>query len=392
MSATGFTKGDPQKVARAGDTMTGELILPDSSPDTSLAAASRGYVDNTAASVTAASEIRYVNVTGDTMTGPLTLSAGGIDVDVQEAFSTNVSTGWIHGGVFEISATPNAMDLGAGAGYIVDVVTNPTAPVVTRISVSAQTILLDSNALLRQVTWWLIDSSGNIIQQADKPTNSQRRTHLVIGATLYAFGIIMLRHSQQQVLPQVHNQMLDLMDALGTFIIDGAMASANGANLMINQSAGNMFIRSIRHFVSGVTTDDPHVTPILAQASGATLSHTTQVINSFGALTTTLDVAHYDVGGVVTLIPGGANTSTVFRVWNYPSADPTRQITIQYGQTAYTSLDAAVTAIQSSQHVVNPQNQQNAGFAGWIAAIKSATNLSDPTQARFIKAGRFSTP
>lgn len=45
MAATGYTSGDPRKVDTAGDTMTGDLVLPDSSPDTALSAASRGYVD-----------------------------------------------------------------------------------------------------------------------------------------------------------------------------------------------------------------------------------------------------------------------------------------------------------------------------------------------------------
>ncbi|MFC9680004.1 hypothetical protein [Streptomyces sp. NPDC056948] len=47
MAATGYvsTTGDARKVSKAGDTMTGELTLPDSFPDTALAAASRGYVD-----------------------------------------------------------------------------------------------------------------------------------------------------------------------------------------------------------------------------------------------------------------------------------------------------------------------------------------------------------
>lgn len=49
MSAVGYvsTTGDTRKVDVAGDTMTGELVLPDSTPDTSLSAASKGYVDTT---------------------------------------------------------------------------------------------------------------------------------------------------------------------------------------------------------------------------------------------------------------------------------------------------------------------------------------------------------
>ncbi|MGW5429956.1 hypothetical protein ACWET9_22500 [Streptomyces sp. NPDC004059] len=50
MTATGYvsTTGDTRKVNKAGDTMTGELVLPDSSPDTDLSAASKGYVDSKA--------------------------------------------------------------------------------------------------------------------------------------------------------------------------------------------------------------------------------------------------------------------------------------------------------------------------------------------------------
>ncbi|MEV7389623.1 hypothetical protein [Streptomyces sp. NPDC091215] len=47
MTATGYvsTTGDTRKVNKAGDTMTGDLVLNDSSPDTTLSAASKGYVD-----------------------------------------------------------------------------------------------------------------------------------------------------------------------------------------------------------------------------------------------------------------------------------------------------------------------------------------------------------
>jgi glycerophosphoryl diester phosphodiesterase len=57
VTATGYVSptGDTRKVNKSGDTMTGELVLPDSAPDTDLTAASRGYtttsVSNHAAAV-----------------------------------------------------------------------------------------------------------------------------------------------------------------------------------------------------------------------------------------------------------------------------------------------------------------------------------------------------
>lgn len=51
MTATGYvsTTGDTRKVDVSGDTMTGDLVLADSTPDTDLSAASKEYVDTAVA-------------------------------------------------------------------------------------------------------------------------------------------------------------------------------------------------------------------------------------------------------------------------------------------------------------------------------------------------------
>lgn len=46
--AIGFTSGDPRKVTKTGDTMTGELVLVSSTPSTGLVAASKTYADTEA--------------------------------------------------------------------------------------------------------------------------------------------------------------------------------------------------------------------------------------------------------------------------------------------------------------------------------------------------------
>ena len=63
--------GDPSRVAKSGDTMTGPLVLP-ADPTTALQAATKQYVDNNSMTQ-AASDARYVNVAGDTMTGVLNI-------------------------------------------------------------------------------------------------------------------------------------------------------------------------------------------------------------------------------------------------------------------------------------------------------------------------------
>jgi hypothetical protein len=96
MTATGYvsTTGDTRKVNKAGDTMTGELTLPDSSPDQALNAASKGYVDGLVALLAALAGATFtgdVNVHGANLTvqrGDGTgayrfrVTGGGLDLEI----------------------------------------------------------------------------------------------------------------------------------------------------------------------------------------------------------------------------------------------------------------------------------------------------------------------
>ncbi|NUO43734.1 MAG: hypothetical protein HOV82_17060 [Streptomyces sp.] len=76
MTAVGYasTTGDTRKVNRAGDTMTGELTLPDSSPDTALAAAAKGYVDAQILALANQIAAAFAALTGATFTGALNVN------------------------------------------------------------------------------------------------------------------------------------------------------------------------------------------------------------------------------------------------------------------------------------------------------------------------------
>lgn len=392
MAATGYTSGDPQKVDTSGDTMTGELVLPDSSPDTALAAASRGYVDNTAQAVTAASETRYVNVAGDTMTGPLNLAAGGVDVNVQEALATVLSTGIISGGEMNV-ASPTSISISAVVGYIVDTDTSPTSPTVTRVTTNNQTVALTGASLARTVTWWLLNADGSITQQVERPTNSQRRTALVLGVTAYdtGSGNLFVDQSLPVVQAQPANQFADLLDALGPFIISGGVPSAASTNLTFNVSAYRMFSRAFNHYAGPTLTNDPHVFDVAAHLPASFRRILRAVTLPTPPVVTALDVANYDNAGVLTAVGGGAGSSTIQRVWVAGTNDAENQVLVQYGQTVYSSLDAAVAALQAGTFISAPVTADSA-LAGWIVVTRTATDLSNPSHARFIKAGRFATP
>lgn len=315
------------------------------------------------------------------------VSVGSPDMDLPEVASKTMSTGILSGG--DISANvsnPAAVDVSAFTGYIVDEVTDPDFPVVTRVRVAAQTVALDGPALARTVTFFLADGTGAIIQQATAPTPEQRRTHIVLGLTAQAGGVIFEAQSLPVILAQPANQLADLMDALGPFSMSGNLVTPNGANLSINKSAGQLFSRSFNHYSGLTLTRNPHVNQTPAQTPAQYL-YITSTGSMFGTPRSTLDVANYDNAGVITPVGGGAGRSTIQRVWIGAN-----QLAIQYGQVVYTSLTAAIDAIGQSGHVPNPLLQSGGALLAHIVVTHTATNLSDTTQARIFQAGKFATP
>lgn len=305
-----------------------------------------------------------------------------------------MSTGVMRGGEISVNGSnPAAIDLTAMEGYIVDEVTNPANPVVTRVTTAAQTIALDAGGLARAVTWWVVDSTGQVLQQANKPDAVQRRTHIFLGATGQTGGVIGIDQTLPVILPQLNNQLVDLMEALGPFSVSGNDISPNGTDLRIKTNGGRLFSRAFNHFASGVLTREPHLATTAAQSPGSFLLTTQSATVATGQITV-LDVANYDNGGVITAVGGGAGRATIFRVFAVPVNDPAFQLVVQYGQQIFNSLTDARAAIGSTtSFVLNPNFVgTTAALVGWIAVTRTATNLADPTQASFVKASKFATP
>lgn len=307
-------------------------------------------------------------------------------LDTFEVGSVAISSGIVSGGRITTSLNPTSIDIDETVGYVVDYATDDFRPTITRVHVAAQTIALDGPALLRTVTFWLLDSTGAFVQQAAPPTPTQRRTHIPLGFSALQAGVIFLVEATPVALPQPMNQMSDLMEALGPFSISGNVLSPNGVNLNINKSAGTMFSRSFNY---GTTPQSPHEVSNPAQTP-ATFRYATRSTTVFPPSTTVLDVANYDVGGVVTPIPGGANVSTLQRVLLFALDTTVDQIAIQYGQTAHANLAAAADAAGRGTFQVNPAFIGT--LIGYIAVTKTATDLSNPAQAVFIRAGKFAAP
>lgn len=331
----------------------------------------------------------FLPLSGGTVTGQLDLISGALNVNVGTAISTAVSTGLIRGGDMTGLGT-STVTFAAGVGYIVDYVTNPANPSVTLVNIPATVHPLAGVELTRTVNWWLADSAGVITSQATRPTDGQRRTHIQLGVTGSTIGpgILFNVQSLPVILRQPAAQFTDLLYGLGPFSTDGNEVQPNGASLTARKTAGVMFAAS---FSYQSDPQSPHEV-ISPAETPMTFRYATRLPGSQGPLTTLVDVANYDVGGVITPIPGGANTSTIHRVYLFGTGVATAQLAIQYGQNFYASLSTALDNVGAGTFTVNPDFVGIGTLIGYIVAIKSATDLSNPTQAVFVRAGKFAAP
>jgi len=307
------------------------------------------------------------------------------DLDVPEIASASISTGVISGGTMAAAGT--SVNFGEMVGYVVDYATDSFSPTITRVHTLAQAVPLDGAALLRTLTWWMVDATGTFVQIPLAPTATQRRTHVVLGFSILFGGVVVFTKAVPTILPQPYNQYADLTDTLGPYVISGSVIAPNGVNLSFNQPGGTMFSRSFNHTLF---PNNPNVAPIAAQ-SPAQFRRATSTTTSFPAPVTTIDPANYDVGGVITPVGGGVNTSTIQRVFVFAQDNAPDQMVVQYGQRTYASLAAAVAGIGVEAYVVNPAFVT--ALAGWIAVTRTATDLSDPAQAAFVPASsKFARP
>lgn len=310
-----------------------------------------------------------------------------VDLDAWDGASVALSTGVLSGGNFLASGTSIAVQ--ETVGYVVNYATDSFRPALTRVHVAAQLVPLSGAALARTLTWWMVDATGAFIESPLAPTNIQRRQNIVLGFSIVIAGVVVFTKAIPLSLPQPANQLADIIESIGSFIIDGNRISPNGANLSFDMSGGTMFARSF-NFTTNPNNPNVAVTAAQAPAQFRIASSATVV---FPLPVTVVDPANYDVAGVITPIPGGPLTATIQRVFVFAQDNAPDQMVVQYGQRTYPSLSAAVLNIGTEVYTVNPAYAFTGALVGWIAVVKSATDLSDQAQAAFVPApAKFSRP
>ena len=287
-------------------------------------------------------------------------------------------------GIFNFSGlsitTPSGTTFNVGAveGWIIDNVTAPANPTIQLIiypGSTGNTALYVSSAT---ETYILLTSGLTLIQQTTFPTPQQRRQNLYLGK----FG-----HGNRQFLINAFNepdsalspvsQLRDMFTAV-KLVNDGVLASANGANLNINTSAGVLYGLGIGYVTNKL---NPNSLTINSQ-SPATFQYRTQT-GGTAANTTLIEPGFYDNNGVRTAISGvKATNQRIYLLQN-------GQIRVQYGQTEYNQLAAAVAALQNEVFVTFPNFRDNGILIGILSILSSCSDLTDTSKAQFFSVSKF---
>lgn len=295
-----------------------------------------------------------------------------------DAGFAGISTGIIKGGEITINTDTTKFDVAECVAVFVDN-TILDAPVVTQITIDAQIGISVSDIASQPVTYLAYSVDGAIIQSGSPLTNEQTREFVQIGAVVHSNNtFINAVNNFQQSINQTTSQLQDLIRSIGSFNIDGNIFSANGSNLLLDKSAGNIF-KLNSNFI--VNPNNPHVTNIGLQ-TGLTFRYRLQNSTEY-ADRTTINPNAYDNAGVLTVVPN--NKFTVQRIYVFQSG----LVRIQYGQEVYNTLADATSALNTQDFVLESNIEQNSVFRAYLIVKQGTTNLSTATDAVFFEVPKF---
>jgi hypothetical protein len=297
------------------------------------------------------------------------------------AISYNISTVNSSTGVFEFTglsiASTTTFNVAPVKGWIVDDTTNPLSPQLYYIAYSGgvhTAIYVNTST----ETWVYLTSGGTISQSNIELTEQQRRQNIFLGKLGHANKTnIINAFSQPDFVLSPLAQLRDMFVPIN-LINGGIYASPNGVNLSFNTSAGYLYGLGI-NFAS--STLNPN-TLYVSGASPCTFQYRTQT-GGTASNTTFIDPLNYDLNGVKTPITGTkATNQRIYLVQN-------GIFRVQYGQTEYNQLSAAIEGIATEQFNTFSNFTNNGILIGVLSVLSTATDLSDTSKARFFFTSKF---
>ena len=326
---------------------------------------------NTAASHAAATSSgagTYVTLTGqDIVVDPIDIT----DITDNVALSTGVLTG----GVLSTGAGAAEYSISDGTGIIVD-----ETGAITEVSWTGKSNITPANIATNLLTWVSIDNAGNVVEMTSPCTPAGRRAEICLGVIVHVnLTTVDAVNNEQSVAFNPGATAYDLAGALGFINVSGNVFSANGANLNLNKSVGEIFATGSNYPISAT---NPHI-KTLAVLSALTFQYRYSD-GSNGATGTAITPSVLDDGaGGTTAVTN--NRWSVQRIYSFVS----NNVKIQLGVEEFTTKDNAIAGIASEAYVTEQSIADNGLLRGWLVVQEGATDLSDTSQAQFIEAGKL---
>jgi len=270
------------------------------------------------------------------------------------------------------------INIGAVTGYVVDNETNPLLPTYIAVNYAGE-INKTVTTLAGTETFVMLTSAGTITFQNTYPTSTERKSKIWLGKISHPSGSITVVINEPDYITSPTAFVRDLYQKL-VYINEGVYPYANGSNLNFNLTGGVIGGNGINFVTDRTNPNNLIVNPTVISS----FIYRTRIGGFTGAVTV-IDPTRYDVAGTPTLIGGSVNNATI----QYFYLVPGQGVIVQYGQTIYPSLSAAITAVGKESLVIYPNLVKNSILIGVLAVNRQATQLNNPVEAQFFKADMF---
>ncbi|MHA8090009.1 beta strand repeat-containing protein [Aquirufa antheringensis] len=291
----------------------------------------------------------------------------------------NLSTGvFTFTGITVTGAT--TFNVGSAEGYIVDNTTDIEHPSMKYLEFAGATGLSTPYLASHTMTYLYLDPTGALQMSGTELTPTQRRQNILLGKLGHPDHTnIISYYVQPDVLQSPLSQLRDVWQPI-RLVNDGFTATANGANLNFNTTAGTLFGLGIGY---GANPNSPSSLAIAAKTP-VTFQYRTQ-IGGANTDVTLIDPTKYDNAGTLTTVAGTGAHATNQRIFLLQNG----KIRVQYGQTDYTTFANAIAGIQSESFSTYAGIKDYGILIGILTVRKDATNLSDPAKAQFFNVTKF---
>lgn len=295
---------------------------------------------------------------------------------------TNLVTGVLEGGTLSINGVDDSLiDVTGGRALIVDY-SIPGSPNIREIGWDAQTIdpVLGATEFIK---WIGVQESstpgvGEFVFDIEF-TQLEKRTIAIVGRC-WGDGVTDSITAVGQYTTPATGQAYtanDLSYVLGSMNKRGNVFSANGANLLLNKTAGISYRYSADYLANPTA---PHVHADIAQ-TGITVYWYLKQNSLVAEVQPDIDPDNWDNGGTKTAVPTGKYT--LQRLYYYPVS---QLLAPTYGQELFDSMGEAIGTAGEDIVEVPDELLEGAILRGWIALKQGATALNDPAQALFKEA------